>query len=304
MKKKVFLIILTVSLILTFAIAPLRMFYLFENPSLYLGTLIRGIVFWAVTVYFLTKYSGVMKSYQIVLLVLLADLVPDIIVRIFMGHFIIALPSFPDTVLQIIAVLLGWWYTRVNKKRKVMLALVNLLVCIGVSSYGFAQWNKLDFVENRESKKLEVFEILKLGDSTLSQDSIMNNFQHKNLVVYVGGEDGEKNKIGLAFLEKVQKEFEGSNGTTALALICFDNPKDRAQNTQLLKNTKYPVISMAQNNSQLKRSALYYWYVVDRNEVIRWRKKIRLQENTDIQKEQNELQFLKELIVQLNADVE
>lgn len=304
MKKKVFLIILTVSLILTFAIAPLRMFYLFENPSLYLGTLIRGIVFWAVTVYFLTKYSGVMKSYQIVLLALLADLVPDIIVRIFMGHFIIALPSFPDTVLQIIAVLLGWWYTRVNKKRKVMLALVNLLVCIGVSSYGFAQWNKLDFVENRESKKLEVVEILNLAGSTSSQDNIMNKIQHKNFVVYVGGEDGEKNKIGLAFLEKVQKEFEGSNGTTALALICLDNPEGRAQNTQLLKNTKCPVISMARSNSQLKRSALYYWYVVDRNEVIRWRKKIRLQENSDIQKEQNELQFIKELIIQLNADVE
>ena len=61
---------------------------------------------------------------------------------------------------------------------------------------------------------------------------------------------------------------------------------------------------MAQNNAQLKKSALYHLYVVDRNEVIRWRKKIRLQENTDIQKEQNELQFLKELIVQLNADVE
>lgn len=303
MKKKV-LVILVVSLILTFAIAPLRMLYLFENPSLYLGTLIRGIVFWAATVYFLTKYGGVMKSYQIVLLVLLADLVPDIIVRVFMGHFIIALPSFPDTVLQIIVVLLGWWYTRLNKTGKVMLALVNLLVCIGVSSYGFAQWNKLDFVKNSESKKLEVFEMLNLASSTSSQDSIMNKLQHKNFVVYVGGEDNEKNKIGLTFLEKVQKEFEGSNDATVLALICFDNPESRTQNTQLLKNTKYPVISMAQSNSQLKKSALYYWYVVDRNEVIRWRKKIHLQENTDIQKEQNELQFLKELIVQLNADVE
>ena len=194
MKKKV-LVILVVSLILTFAIAPLRMLYLFENPSLYLGTLIRGIVFWAVTVYFLTKYGGVMKSYQIVLLVLLADLVPDIIVRVFMGHFIIALPSFPDTVLQIIVVLLGWWYTRLNKTGKVMLALVNLLVCIGVSSYGFAQWNKLDFVKNSGSKKLEVFEMLNLASSTSSQDSIMNKFQHKNFVVYVGGEDNEKNKI-------------------------------------------------------------------------------------------------------------
>lgn len=303
MKKKV-LVILSVSLILTFAIAPLRMFYLFENPSLYLGTLIRGIVFWAVTVYFLTKYSGVMKSYQIVLLVLLADLVPDIIVRIFMGHFIIALPSFPDTVLQIIAVLLGWWYTRLNKTRKVMLALVNLLVCIGVSSYGFAQWNKLDFVKNSGFNKLEVFEMLNLADSTSSQDSIMNKFQHKNFVVYVGGGDDEKNKIGLTFLEKVQREFEESNDTTVLALICLDNLEGRAQNIQLLKNTKYPVISMARSNSQLKRSALYYLYVVDRNEVIRWRKKIRLQENSDIQKEQNELQFLKELIIQLNADVE
>lgn len=303
MKKKV-LIILAVSLILTFAIGPFRMLYVFENPPLYLGTLIRGIVFWAVTVYFLTQYSGVMKSYQIVLLVLLADLVPDIIVRVFMGHFIIALPSFPDTVLQIIAVLLGWWYTRLNKTRKVMLALVNLLVCIGVSSYGFAQWNKLDFVKNSGAKKLEVFEMLNLASFTSSQDSIMNKFKHKNFVVYVGGEDEEKNKIGLTFLEKVQKEFEGSNDTTVLALICFDNPESRTQNTQLLENIKFPVISMAQNNSQLKKSALYHLYVVDRNEVIRWRKKIRLQENTDIQKEQNELQFLKELIVQLNADVE
>ena len=96
----------------------------------------------------------------------------------------------------------------------------------------------------------------------------------------------------------MQKEFEGSNDTTVLALICFDNPESRTQNTQLLENIKFPVISMAQNNSQLKKSALYHLYVVDRNEVIRWRKKIRLQENTDIQKEQNELQFLKELIVQ------
>lgn len=301
MKNKAYLIILSVSLLLTFAVGPLRMFQFFENPPLYLGTLIRGILFWAVTVYFTTRYSSMVKPYKIVLLVLLADLVPDIIVRVFMGHFFTALPSLPDAILQIIVVLLGWWYTRINKSGKVILALVNLFVCIGVSSYGFAQWNKLDFVKNSGSKKLEVFDMLNLVSSTSSQDSIMNKFKYKNFVAYVGGEDDEKNKIGLTFLEKVHKEFEGSNDTTVLALICFDNPESRTQNTQLLENIKFPVISMAQNNSQLKKSALYHLYVVDRNEVIRWRKKIRLQENTDVQKEQNELQFLKELIVQLNA---
>lgn len=192
MKNKAYLIILIVSLILTFAVGPLRMFCLFENPPLYLGTLIRGIVFFGVTVYFLTRYSDRVKPYKIVLLVLLADLVPDIIVRVFMGHFMIALPSFPDTILQIIVVLLGWWYTRLNKVGKVVLALVNLLICIGVSSYGFAQWNELDFVKDGKFKKLEIVDMLEQGDSTLSQDSIISKLQGKNLIVYVGGEDDVK----------------------------------------------------------------------------------------------------------------
>lgn len=304
MKSKACLIILVVSLILTFTVGPFRMFCLFENPPLYLGTLIRGIVFWGVTVYFLTRYSDRVKPYKIVLLVLLADLVPDIIVRVFMGHFMIALPSFPDTILQIIVVLLGWWHTRLNKVGKVVLALVNLLICIGVSSYGFAQWNELDFVKDSGFKKLEIVDILEQADSTLSQDSVISRLQGKNLIVYVGGEDDEKNKIGLTFLQKVQKEFEGDSGTAVLALICLNNSESLPLNTLLLKDTDYPIVRMDQDKSQLKSSVLYHWYVVDRNKEIRWKKKIQLQENSDIQKERNELQFLKELIAGLNENVE
>lgn len=302
MKKKAYLIILVVSLILTFAVGPFRMFCLFENPPLYLGTLIRGIVFWMLTVYFLTRYSGVVKPYKIVLLVLLADLVPDIVVRVFMGHFMVALPSFPDTILQIIVVLLGWWYTRLNKVGKVTLALVNLLVCIGVSSYGFVRWNELDFVKDSGFKKLEIVELLDQADSTLSQDSVLSQLQDKNLIVYIGGEDDERNKIGLTFLQKVQKEFEGNNGVTVLALIYLNNPESRTSEALLSENINYPIVRMDQDGSQLKNSVLYHWYVVDRNKEIRWRKKIHLQENSDIQKERNELQFLKELIAGLNEN--
>ena len=303
MKNKAYLIILIVSLILTFAVGPLRMFCLFENPPLYLGTLIRGIVFFGVTVYFLTRYSDRVKPYKIVLLVLLADLVPDIIVRVFMGHFMIALPSFPDTILQIIVVLLGWWYTRLNKVGKVVLALVNLLICIGVSSYGFAQWNELDFVKDGKFKKLEIVDMLEQGDSTLSQDSIISKLQGKNLIVYVGGEDDEKNKIGLTFLQKVQKEFEENSGTVVLALIYHSNSESRTS-TLLPENIDYLILSMDQDKSQLKSSVLYHWYVVDRNKEIIWRKKIQLQENNDAQKERNELQFLREFIAGLNGSVE
>lgn len=302
MKKKAYLIILVVSLILTFAVGPFRMFCLFENPPLYLGTLIRGIVFWMLTVYFLTRYSGVVKPYKIVLLVLLVDLVPDIIVRVFMGHFMIALSSFPDTILQIIVVLLGWWYTRLNKVGKVTLALVNLLVCIGVSSYGFVRWNELDFVKDSGFKKLEIVELLDQADFTLSQDSVLSQLQDKNLIVYIGGEDDERNKIGLTFLQKVQKEFEGNNGVTVLALIYLNNPESRTSEALLSENINYPIVRMDQDGSQLKNSVLYHWYVVDRNKEIRWRKKIHLQENSDIQKERNELQFLKELIAGLNEN--
>ena len=303
MKNKAYLIILIVSLILTFAVGPLRMFCFFENPPLYLGTLIRGIVFWGLTVYFLTRYSDRVKPYKIVLLVLLADLVPDIIVRVFMGHFMIALPSFPDTILQIIVVLLGWWYTRLNKVGKVVLTLVNLLICIGVSSYGFAQWNELDFVKDGKFKKLEIVDMLEQGDSTLSQDSIISKLQGKNLIVYVGGEDDEKNKIGLTFLQKVQKEFEENSGTVVLALIYHSNSESRTS-TLLPENIDYLILSMDQDKSQLKSSVLYHWYVVDRNKEIRWRKKIQLQENNDAQKERNELQFLREFIAGLNGSVE
>lgn len=304
MKNKVYLIILVVSLLLTFAVGPFRMFCLFENPPLYLGTLIRGIVFWMLTVYFLSRYSGVVEPYKIVLLVLLADLVPDIIVRVFMGHFMIALPSFPDTILQIIVVLLGWWYTRLNKLGKVALALVNLLVCIGVSSYGFVRWNELGFVKDSGFKKLEIVELLDQAESTLSQDSVISQFQDKNLIVYVGGEDDERNKIGLTFLQKVQKEFEGNNGTTALALIYLNDPESRTSDALLSENINYPIVRMEQDESQLENSVLYHWYVVDRNKEIRWRKKIHLQENGDIQKERNELQFLRELIAGLNENAE
>lgn len=304
MKKKAYLIILVVSLILTFAVGPLRMFCLFENPPLYLGTLIRGMAFWVLTVYFLTRYSGVVKPYKIVLLVLLADLVPDIVVRVFMGHFMTALPSFPDTILQIIVVLLGWWYTRLHKTGKVTLALVNLLVCIGVSSYGFVRWNKLDFVKDSGFKKLEIVKLLDQADSTLSQDSVLSQLKDKNLIVYIGGEDDERNKIGLTFLQKVQKEFEGNNGTTVLALIYLNNPESRTSYALLPEDINYPIVRMDQDESQLKSSVLYHWYVVDRNKEIRWRKKIHLQENSDIRKERNELQFLKELIAGLNENAE
>lgn len=203
MKHKAYFLILVISLILTFAVAPLRMFQLFENPPLYLGTLIRGVIFWGVTVYFLAKYSSIVKPYKIVLLVLLADLLPDIIVRVFMGHFIIALPSFPDTILQIIVVLLGWCYARLNNIGKVTLAIVNLLVCAAISSYGFVVWNELDFVKDSRFDKLEVVEILKQADSSLLSDSITTYFQNKNLIVYVGGDNDEANEIGLSFLQKV-----------------------------------------------------------------------------------------------------
>lgn len=303
MKNKAYLIILVISLILTFAVGPLRMICLFENPPLYLGTLIRGLVFWVVTVYFLTRYSSVVKPYKIVILVLLADLIPDIIVRAFMGHFMIALPSFPDTILQIIVVLLGWWYTRLNKVGKVALALVNISVCIVVSSYGFAQWNELNFVKDSGFKKLEIVDILEQADSTLSQDSVISKLQGKNLIVYVGGEDDEKNKVGLNLLQKVQKEFEGNSGTVVLALIYHNNSESRTS-TLLPENIDYLILSMDQDKSQLKSSVLYHWYVVDRNKEIRWRKKIQLQENNDAQKERNELQFLRELIAGLNGNVE
>ena len=304
MKNKAYLIILVVSLVLTFAVGPLRMFCLFENPPLYLGTLIRGIIFWGLTVYFLTRYNSVVKPYKIVLLVLLADLIPDIIVSVFMGHFMIALPSFPDTILQIIVVLLGWWYTRLNKVGKVALALVNLLVCIGVSSYGFVQWNELDFVKDSGFKKLEIVDILEQADCTLSQDSVISRLQGKNLIVYVGGEDDERNRIGLTFLQKVQKEFEGNSGTTVLALICLNNSESLPLNTLLLEDTDYPIVRMNQNNPQLKKTALYHWYVVDGNKEIRWRKNIRLQDNRDIQNERDDLQFLRELIAGLNENAE
>lgn len=293
MKNKAYIIILIVSLILTFAIAPLRMFQLFENPPLCLGTLIRGIIFWVVTVYFLNRYSSKVKPYKIVLMVLLAGLTPDIIVRVFMGEFISTLPSLPDTVLQIIAVLLGWWYTTFNKKGKVILALANLLICIGVSSYGFVVWNELDFIKNSQLKKMDIVDILNRGDSVLLQDSIISKLHDKNLIVYVGGEDYEKNEIGLSFLQKVKEEFKGNNSIVVLSLICLDNPK----NKQLSENTKYPIACMNMDKSGLKESALYYWYVIDKNKKIRYRNKITLHSKSDIQ---NELQFLKEYVVWQN----
>lgn len=293
MKNKSYLIILVVSLILTFAIAPLRMFQLFENPPLCIGTLIRGIIFWVVTVHFLNRYSSKVKPYKIVLMVLLADLTPDIIVRVFMGEFIATLPSLPDVVLQIIAVLLGWWYTTFNKKGKVILALANLLICIGVSSYSFVVWNELDFIKNSQLKKMDIVDILNRGDSVLLQDSIISKLHDKNLIVYVGGEDYEKNEIGLSFLQKVKEEFKGNNNIVVLSLICLDNPKTK----QLSVNTKYPIVCMNMDKSGLKESALYYWYVVDKNKKIRYRNKITLYSKSDMQ---NELQFLKEYVVWQN----
>lgn len=133
-------------------------------------------------------------------MVLLADLTPDIIVRVFMGEFMNTLPSFPDTILQIIAVLLGWWYTTFNKTGKVIVSLANLLICIGVSSYGFLLWNEQDFVKNSRFDKLEIGEILNRVDSALLQDNFISNLRDKNLIVYIGGEDFEKNKIGFSFL--------------------------------------------------------------------------------------------------------
>lgn len=299
MKNKAYLVILVVSLILTFAVAPLRMFQLFEAPSLSVGTLMRGIIFWAVTVYFLTRYSNIVKPYRIVLMVLLADLLPDIIVRVFMRDFIVTLPSFPNTLLQIIVVLLGWWYTTFNKTGKVIVALANLLICIGVSSYGFVLWNELGFVKDSRFKKLEIVEILKRADSALLQDSIISKFQDKNLIVYVGGEKDDKNKIGFSFLQKVQEQFEGDQSVAILALLCLDNPENQDQSTPLMENSKFPVICMDRDKSQLKRFALYHWYVVDRNKEIRCRNKIAHQDNSDMQKE---LQTFKGLIGWLNEN--
>lgn len=300
MKHKAYFLILVVSLILTFAVAPLRMFQLFENPPLYLGTLIRGVIFWGVTVYFLVKYSSIVKPYKIVLLVLLADLLPDIIVRVFMGHFIIALPSFPDTFLQIIVVLSGWWYARLNNIGKVTLAIVNLLVCAAISSYGFVVWNELDFVKDSRFDKLEVVEILKQADSSLLSDSITTYFQNKNLIVYVGGDNDEANEIGLSFLQKVQDEFKGNNEVAVLSLICLDKLEDRNQKTQFSKETKFPIVYIDKDKSCLDSSALYQWYVIDRNGVIRVREKVHFLGNNDNRKEQNELQFLKKLMAWLD----
>lgn len=148
MKNKAYLIIVVVSLILTFAILPLNAWGLFEHPTLYVGVFIRGIIFWVLTVYFLTKYQHVVKSYKVVLLILVAGLLPDIIARGVMGHFMAALTSLPQPMLLTISVLLGWWYTRLAKRGKIAVAIVNLLLCIGVSSYGFELWNKLDLVKN------------------------------------------------------------------------------------------------------------------------------------------------------------
>lgn len=54
---------------------------------------------------------------------------------------------------------------------------------------------------------------------------------------------------------------------------------------------------MDREKAQLKRYALYHWYVVDRNKEIRCRNKIAFQDNSDMQKE---LQIFKGLIEWLN----
>lgn len=298
MKNRKYLIVAFVSLILSFAIAPLRAISPFETFPLYIGTFIRGIIFWSLTVYFLIKYGNTIKRYKIVLLVLLADLLPDIIVRFFMGHFFESLPSFPDTILQIIVVLSGWWFTWCNKKGRVALAIVNLLVCLGVASYGFVLWNELSFVKNSTFDKLEIVELIKQTESPLLQDSITRYCQNKNLIVYIGGEDDDKNAIGFSFLQKVQGIFKGNDNVAVLSIINLNKLKHQVwtQKAMCLEELKYLVICIDESKSQLPKSALYQWYVVDRNNKIRFREKTHFPENEDGQKPSDKLQFFKELI--------
>lgn len=302
MKNKAYSIIFLVSLILTFAIGPLRActFDFFEDSLLYVGVLVRGIIFFVLTIYFLVKYGDIVKPYKIVLLVLFADLVPDIIVRILMGHFVESLPSFPDTILQFIVVLSAWWYTHLSKMGKVTLALSNLLICIGVSSCGFTFWNELSFVKNTRFDTLATVEILKSTDYPLLPDSITNKIQGKNVIVYIGGEKNEKNKVGLSFLQKVYEEFRGNENVAVLSLIYCDMPEDQAREAQLSEDTEFPVVYVDRNKSQLKSSDIYKLYVVDTNKKIRYREKIQPLESNDKQKEERDLQFLKKLMNELN----
>lgn len=95
----------------------------------------------------------------------------------------------------------------------------------------------------------------------------------------------------------MKDEFKGNNSIVVLSLICLDNLKKQFRNKQLSENTKYPIVCMNMYKSELKESALYYWYVVDKNKKIRYRNKITLHSKSDMQ---NELQFLKEYILWQN----
>lgn len=304
MKIRIFLIITLVSLLLTFAVAPLRMYSydIFNDTVLYLGTLIRGLIFWGLTVYFITKYKGIVKPYKIVLLVLFIDLLPDIIVRVFMGHFFSALSSFPDSLLQIAVVLLGWWYAQTNKIGKVVLLLLNIFVCVGVSTYGFVLWNELDMIKNRTSDRLEIIKILKQQDSPVLNDSIINNFQDKTLIVYIGGERDERNMSGISFMKKVYEEFEGKKDIALLSLICLDKTESQVRKTLPTEKNKFPVFYIEMDKSQIDKSDLYQLYVVDRNAKIRTKEDINLPINEAKKKECHKLKLLRELIEWLNKD--
>lgn len=295
MKNKAYLIIVVVSLILTFAILPLNAWGLFEHPTLSVGVFLRGIVFWALTVYFLTRYQHVVKSYKAVLLILVAGLLPDIIARGIMGHFREALTSLPQPILLIIAVLLGWWYTRLATRGKIAVAIVNLLFCIGVSSYGFELWNKLDFVKNSHFDNLEIVDILKQAEQPLLPDSIMSHLQNKNVIVYVGGEEEERNKIGISFLQKVQDEFKENQNVAVLSLICVEKSEKAFPKTSLV-DVAYPVVYIGRDHTPFGKSDLYRWYVVDKNSQIKCRDKIKHLEEKDKDYESRQLQFFKEFI--------
>lgn len=264
MKTKAYAIIILVGILLFIITLPLRAWhpFLHDLTGIYVDTFTYSLVCFFASIFLHNKFRGKLSGWIITVVFLIVTLFPDIFVRCYDGHFIKNLASLPDPSLRIVAVLLGWLYSRIrNKPQKITLGIVMSITVLWVSVYGMDIWAGQvasyvnNYTDNHERMKTNDLVFIDAD----GQSTNISNYHGSFLILCIL--ENEKQLSENLSLIKTVDQCIGNRENTKFTLLFYDDDHSRKvipQVTKLLEQNKLSIPYMYVAETKLKELRLTY----------------------------------------------
>ena len=245
------------SLAISLLVAPLRGggITILGLSGLPLSLLAGSVLFFAMTLFFLKRYSSIIPPWAIVLVALFGACIIEIPVRVL--YFQSTLVSLPDIVLKLISIMIGYVFFKIRSTTgKIVLSVFAVLLYLWSAYVGYDLWvNKLNYgtFTGRTNSAVEGSVIFQ---NEHDENVSLKDFEGKYLIL-----DFWSSSCGVCYKKfpEVQKVYDTYKATPEIevyAVFCRTNKKGETAQTgqQILEERGYtfPSLSMDMDDPILK----------------------------------------------------